>query len=58
MMGKLAVSQLTNHLLQLDIDIISNRNINTRKFGNKGLHLNPTDTSRLVKNLLSSINSF
>ena len=50
----LTVSQLTNHLLQLDIDIIDNRNINTRNHGNKGLHLNPTDTNRLAKNLLSS----
>ena len=54
----LTVSQLTNHLLQLDIDIIDNRNINARNLGNKGLHLNPTGTSRLAKNLLSSIKSF
>ena len=54
----LTVSQLTNYLLQLDIDIIYNRNINARNLGNKGLHLNPTGTSRLAKNLLSSIKSF
>ena len=54
----LTVCQLTNHLLQLDIDIIDNRNINARNLGNKGLHLNPTGTSRLAKNLLSSIKSF
>ena len=54
----LTVSQLTNHLLQLDIDIIDNRNINARKLGNKGLHLNPTGTSRLAKNPLSCIKSF
>ena len=54
----LTVSQLTNHLLELDIDIIDNRNINSRNLGNKGLHLNPTGTSRLAKNILSSIKSF
>ena len=54
----LTVSQLTNHLVQLDIDIIDNRNINARNLGNKSLHLNPTGTSRLAKNLLSSIKSF
>ena len=54
----LTVSQVTNHLLELDIDIIDNRNINSRNLGNKGLHLNPTGTSRLAKNLLSSIKSF
>ena len=58
--GKAALkgSQLTNHLLQLDIEIIDNRNINARNLGNKCLHLNPTGTSRLAKNLLSSIKSF
>ena len=54
----LTVNQLTNHLLQLDIDITDNRSINSRNLGNKGLHLNPTGTSRLAKNLLSSINFF
>ena len=54
----LTVSHFTNHLLQLDIDIIHNRNINARNLGNKGLHLNPTGTSHLAKNLLSSIKSF
>ena len=54
----LTVSQLTNDLLQLDIDIIDSRNINARNLANKGLHLNPTGTSRLTKNLLSSIKSF
>ena len=54
----LTVGQLTNHLLQLDTDIIDNRNIKARNLDNKGLHLNPTGTSRLTKNLLSSIKSF
>ena len=54
----LTVSQLTNHLLQLDIAIIDNGNMNTRNLGNKGLHLTPTGTSHLAKNLLTSIKSF
>ena len=54
----LTVSQLTNHFLHLDIDIIANRNINGKNLGNKGLHLNPTGTSRLVKNLLNFIKGF
>ena len=53
--GALTVSQLTNHLLQLDIDIIGNRNINARNLCNKGLQLNPAGTSHLAKKLLSSI---
>ena len=57
--GKVAftVSQLTNYLLQLDRDIIGNRNINAINLGNKGLHLNPTGTSCLAKSILSSIKS-
>ena len=35
-----AVNKLNNHLLQLDIDIIDNRNINARNLSKKGLHLN------------------
>ena len=54
----ITVSQLTNHLLQLDIGIIYNRNINTWNLDNKGLHINPTGTRRLAKNHLSSIRSF
>ena len=56
--ARLTVSQLTNHLLQLDICIIDNRNISARNLGNKGLHLNPTGKSRLAKNFLSSVKSF
>ena len=51
------VSQLTNYLLQVDRDIIDNRNINALNLGNKGLHLNPTGTSCLAKSILSSIES-
>ena len=54
----LTVSQLTSHLFQLDIDIIDNRNINAINLGNKGLHLNPTGTTCLGKNILSSMKSF
>ena len=54
----LTVSQLTNQLLQLDIDIFDNRNINARNLGNKGLHLDSTGTSRPAENLLNSIKSF
>ena len=54
----LTVCQLTNHLLQLDIDIIYIRNINTINLRKKSLHVNLTGRSRLAKNLLSSINKF
>ena len=45
----LTVNQLTNHLRQLDRDIIDNRNINTRNLANKSLHLHPTGASCLLE---------
>ena len=40
----LTVRQLTNHLLQLKIDVMENRNIIDRCIGRKGLHLNISGT--------------
>ena len=54
----LTVSKLTNHFLELDIDIIDNRNDNARNVGKKDLHLNPRSTSHLAKIFLSFIASF
>ena len=34
----LTVSQLVNHLLNLNIDVIDNRNIKSRHLSQKGLH--------------------
>ena len=36
----LTVSQLVNHLLNLNIDVIDNRNIKSRPLSRKSLHLN------------------
>ena len=36
----LTVSQLVNHLLNLNIDVIDNRNIKSRHLSGKSLHLN------------------
>ena len=38
--ANLTVKQLTNHLLQLEIDVVYNRNIIDRCICRKGLHLN------------------
>ena len=42
--ANLTVRQLTNHLLQLKIDVVDNRNITDRCIGRKGLHLNVSGT--------------
>ena len=54
----LTVSQLTNKLLELNIETVDNRNINHRNLGQKGLHLNQSGTSRFAKNIFSIIKGF
>ena len=54
----LTVNQLTNHLLQLSIDIIDNRNITSKYLSRKGLHLNESGSRRLAINFLELLRSF
>ena len=54
----LTVNQLTNHLLQLNIDIIDNRNITSKYLSRKGLHLNESGSRRLAINFLERIKKF
>ena len=56
--ANLTVRQLTNHLLQLEIDVVDNRNITDRCIGRKGLHLNISGTIQLAKNFLNFIKKF
>ena len=56
--ANLTVRQLTNHLLQLEIDVVDNRNITDRCIGIKGLHLNISGTIQLAKNFLNFIKRF
>ena len=56
--ANLTVRQLTNHLLQLEIDVVDNRNITDRCIGRKGLHLNISGTIQLAKNFLNFIKTF
>ena len=46
----LTVNHLTNHLLQLNIDIVDNRNIISKHLSWKGLHLNESCSRRLAIN--------
>ena len=56
--ANLTVKQLTNHLLQLKIDVVDNRNITDRCIGRKGLHLDISGTIQLAKNFLNFIKKF
>ena len=52
--AQITVSQLTKHLLQLKIDTLNSNNINIRRLGSKGLHLNQSGSKRLSKNFLNA----
>ena len=52
------VRQLPNHLLQLKIDVVDNRNIIERCFDRKGFHLNFSGTIQLAKNFWILLNGF
>ena len=54
----LTVNQLTNHLLQLNIDIVDSRNIISKHLSRKGLHLNESRSRRLAINVLERIKKF
>ena len=51
--ANLTVRQLANHLLQLKIDVVENRNITDRCIGRKELHLDISGTIQLAKNFLN-----
>ena len=51
----LTVNQLTNHLLQLNIDIVDNKNIISKHLSRKGLHLNESRSRRLAINFIERI---
>ena len=48
----LTLKQVTKHLLELNIDIVDNRNITEQGVGRKVLHLNTKGTSILTTNFI------
>ena len=54
----LTESRLVNHLLNLNIDVIDDRNIKTRHFSRKGLHLNDSGSKLLARNFLEKMRLF
>ena len=51
----ITLHHLNQHLSELNIDIIDNKNIEDKHLGKKGLHLNKKGTGRLAINLINSI---
>ena len=56
--AKLTVRQLTNHLLQLKIDVVDKRNIADHCIGRKELDLNFSGTIELAENFMNFIRKF
>ena len=54
----MTVSQLVNHLLNFNIDVIDNRNIKNRHLSRKGLHLNDSESKLLARNFLEKMKLF
>ena len=54
----LTVRNLCDHLLDLNMDILDNRNITSKHLGRKGLHLNKAGSTRLVENIIYKLLKF
>ena len=54
----LTVRNLDNHLLDLNMDILDNRNITSKHLGRKGLHLNKAVSTCLAKNIIHKLRKF
>ena len=54
----LTVRNLCDHLLDLNMDILDNRNITSKHLGRKGLHLNKAGSARLAKNIIHKLRKF
>ena len=54
----LTVRQLTNHLVNLKIDALDNRNITGKHLSRRGLHLNQSGFSLLTKYIISMLRKF
>ena len=54
----LTVRNLCGHLLNLNMDILDNRNITNKYLGHKALHLNKAGSTRLAKNIIHKLRKF
>ena len=54
----LTVRQWTNHLVNLKIDVLDNRNITGKHLSRMCLHLNQSGSSLLTKNIISKLQKF
>ena len=54
----LTVRNLRDHLPDLNMGKLDNRNITSKLLGRKGLHLNKAGSSRLAKNIIHKLRKF
>ena len=54
----LTVRQFTNHLINLKIDVLDNRNITGKHLNRRGLYLNQSASNLTTKNIISKLRKF
>ena len=54
----LTVRQLTNHLINLKIDVPDNRNITGKHLNRRGLYLNQSASNLTTKSIISKLRKF
>ena len=54
----LTLRNLCDHLLDLNMNMLDNRNITNKHLGCKGLHLNKAGSTRLAKNIFHKLRKF
>ena len=54
----LTVTNLRDHLLDLNMNILDKRHIISKHLGRKGLHLNKAGSTRLAKNIIYKLRKF
>ena len=54
----LMVRNLCDHLLDLNMYMLDNRNITGKHLGHEGLHLNKVGSTRLAKNIIYKLENF
>ena len=54
----LTVRQLTNHLINLKVDVLDDRNITSKHLNRRGLHLNQSGSNLSTKNIISKLRKF
>lgn len=56
--ANITINHFNNHLKQLKIDIMDNKNITTQDLGRKGLHLSAKGKQKMARNILETMKKY